>query len=72
MSNNALTANTTPQATPCQAKARERLLRIITDHAKRRGIHLDGRIGLHGGHWWVCGHGTWIRTTDLLQMEVLP
>ncbi|HEX5464424.1 MAG TPA: hypothetical protein VFW88_06880 [Burkholderiales bacterium] len=60
-----------PQATLCPVRGRARLMRIIGKYAIRRGIHLDGGIELRGGHWCVSRNGLWVRTTDLLRMEVV-
>ena len=60
-----------PQAPLCPLIGRARLMRIIGKHAIRRGIRLDGEITLRAGHWYVRASGYWLRTTDILNMEVL-
>lgn len=47
-----------------------RLQRILHRWAQCHGIRLDSALELRGGHWYGCRDGHWIRTTDLLKMEV--
>ena len=49
-----------------------RLGRILRKCLHLRGLEISGLPCLYAGHWWVHRKGIWIRTTDALNLELLP